>query len=311
MKNVIAYYYNLYISNILHTKSDYYFESDSNYYTFKQVTRPLEDINYLYELNIYMIKKRILMHEIVPNKDNNVITYINSVPFILMMFSINPNTKISLYDIYLINNNTIDVECNNILKRSNWVELWESKVDYIESQINELGTKYSRLNIYVNYYIGMCENAIYYVKEALNNNEKVIYTVSHKRICSNDTLCNLYDPLNCIVDFRVRDIAEYIKNVFFYENEKRAYDALINYFKNNNVYLKEALLMYGRLLYPSYFFDLYEDIVNEQVKEEKIDDIVIKSTKYEKFLYDVYVFLSNLYRTHIPSVDWIIKRSFI
>ena len=51
-----------------------------------------------------------------------------------------------------INNNTIDVECNNILKRSNWVELWESKVDYIESQINELGTKYSRLNIYVNYF---------------------------------------------------------------------------------------------------------------------------------------------------------------
>ena len=29
MKNVIAYYYNLYISNISHTKSDYYFESDS------------------------------------------------------------------------------------------------------------------------------------------------------------------------------------------------------------------------------------------------------------------------------------------
>ena len=79
---------------------------------------------------------------------------------------------------------------------------------------------------------------------------------------------------------------------------------------NNYISYKEALLFYGRLLYPSYFFDLHDDIVNNNLNEKVIEKIIIKSDLYETFLLDIYMYLSKLYNRYIPSVDWIIKRSF-
>ena len=77
----------------------------------------------------------------------------------------------------------------------------------------------------------------------------------------------------------------------------------------NYVSYKEALLLYGRLIYPSYFFDLYDDIVNLNLDENKIENIVIKSEEYEKFLVDTYIYLSKLYNRYIPRIDWLLKKS--
>lgn len=307
MKNVIAYYYGIHANEIIHRNDKYFFEYSNNKYVFEPYNRPIEDIDSLYKINKEMINNNLLVHEIVLNKENKILTYVNNTPYILMEMLANKNAKITLPEVCYINNNSVYIECDKILDRADWTTLWETKNDYFESQINEISVKYPNLCNYANYYIGLAENAIYYVRKILKTNELVYKSICHKRINSKGTFYELYHPMSFICDYRVRDIAEYIKSAFF--NDEDAYYLVEEYFKNNLISYKEALLFYGRLLYPSYFFDTYDDIVNNNLNEKIIENIVIKSSKYEDFLLDVYLYLTRLYNSYIPGVDWIIKRS--
>lgn len=308
MNNILNYYYSLHPLEISHKDNKYFFEYMGSKYVLEPFNRPLSDIDALYKINKEMIKRNILVHEIIINNENKILTYVNNTPYILMEIYINEDVRINLPEICYINNNSVGVGCDKVLDRYDWVTLWEIKNDYFESQINEIGKKYQNLCNCANYYIGLAENAIFYVREANKLQEDALTSVCNKRINSKDNLLSLYNPLCYIHDFRVRDIAEYIKSAFF--NDEDAYGLLEEYFNNNYLSYKEALLFYGRLLYPSYFFDLYDDIVNEDLDENLIDNIVVKSEEYEIFLFDVYLYLSRLYKRYIPAVDWIIKRSF-
>ena len=52
-------------------------------------------------------------------------------------------------------------------------------------------------------------------------------------------------------------------------------------------------MLYARLLYPSYYFDLYEKIMNNEVEEDALIDIISLVTEYEIFLKKVYVLISK------------------
>lgn len=308
MKNIIIYYYGLQIKEIIHKGDKYYFDYCNAKYIFEPYNRPLEDIESLYKINREMINTNILIHEIILNKDNKILTYVNNISYILIEISINMDAKISLPNICYINNTSINIKCDNILNRTDWITLWEIKNDYFESQINEIGAKYPNLSSYANYYIGLAENAIIYIRDALKLDDIAYKCVCHKRINSKDTLYELYHPISFIYDYRVRDACEYIKSAFF--NNENAYELLDEYFKNNYLSYKEALLFYGRLLYPSYFFDMYDDIINNNLNEKIIEKIILKSDLYEEFLAYVYKYLVNLYNIYIPAIDWIIKRRY-
>lgn len=309
MKNILAFYYSLHPEEIHHKDDKYFFEYMNNSYVFEVFMRPLNDIDALYNVNKQMIERGILTHEMIVNNENKILTYVNNVPYILMEINVNKDMRINLAEICYINNNSINIECDNVINRNDWVTLWEIKNDYFEAQINEIGKKYPNLCNYANYYIGLAENAISYVRNAQKIDDVALLSICHKRINYSDDLFSLYNPVNFICDYRVRDICEYIKTAFFSGDD--AYLLIINYFKNNYLSYKEALLFYGRLLYPSYFFDLHDDIVNNNLEENIIEKIIIKASSYERFLYDVYVYISKLYNRYIPAVDWIIKRSFV
>ncbi len=309
MKNIIAYYYSLHPNEISHIKDKYFFKYMGSEYVFQIFNRPLSDIDALYKVNRQMISRNILVHEIIVNNENKILTYINNIPYVLMEIYINKDARISLPEICHINNNSINMECDKIIGRYDWITLWETKNDYFEAQINEIGQKYPNLCNFANYYIGLAENAISYIN--LANQEKGVVNISicHKRIDYDDTLFSLYNPINYVCDYRVRDVAEYVKNAFFKGNN--AYKIVEEYFKNNYLTYKEALLFYGRLLYPSYFFDLHDDIVNNNLPESKIEDIIIKADEYELFLLEIYIYISKLYNRYIPGIDWILKKSFV
>ncbi len=309
MKNILGYYYGLHPEEISYKDNKYFFEYRDRKYVFEPFERPLGDIECLYKINKQMIERNILVHEIIPNNENNVITYVNNVGYILMEIYINKDARINLPEVCYINNNSIGVECNKTLNRYDWVNLWEIKNDFLEAQINEIGKKYPNLCNYANYYIGLSENAILYVKEASKLDDVALVSICHKRIDSKDNLFELYNPLRYIYDYRVRDISEYIKSAFF--NDEDVYGIVKEYFLNNYISYKEALLFYGRLLYPSYFFDLYDNIVKNELNENLIDGLVSKSEAYEKFLTNIHLYLSKLYNRYIPSIDWLIKRSYI
>ena len=63
------------------------------------------------------------------------------------------------------------------------------------------------------------------------------------------------------------------------------------------------LLFFARLLYPSYYFDVYDDIIQEKVNEESIKKYIEKNISYEIFLKDIYKYVKLKYR--MPEIEWL------
>ena len=64
-------------------------------------------------------------------------------------------------------------------------------------------------------------------------------------------------------------------------------------------------MLYARLLYPSYYFDIYEDVMNNDGDQEKIIPIINKVPEYEIFLKKAYLEISRY--TNLERIDWLMK----
>lgn len=304
MKNNIMYYYNLRIDNITQNNNNYYFTINNDNYCFTIYTRDIKESDAIYKLNKYMLSSNILVHEIIPNKDNYVVTIINNIPYILYKIYINKNKKLTINELTYLSNYTYQVD--KILTRNNWNILWSNKIDYFEYQINQMGKKYPILVDTFAYFTGLAENAISYVK--YTTLETQIETsdnpvISHRKI--NNTVESLYNPLNIILDHKSRDIAEYIKLSFLNKNTN-IYQELDSYFSSNYYSEYGLRLLYARIIYPSFYFDMYEQIIQGLRKESDLLNIVTLLDDYELYLKEMYYYLKKYH--NIPEIDWITKK---
>ena len=64
-------------------------------------------------------------------------------------------------------------------------------------------------------------------------------------------------------------------------------------------------MLYARLIYPSYYFDIYEDIMNNNGDEERLIPIINKVDDYELFLKQAYLEISKY--TNLERIDWLLK----
>lgn len=306
MKNAINYYYNLFPEKISNSNNYYYFYIDNEKYELVIYKRKTEEADSLYKFNNNLVNKNITVHKIIKNKDNNVITIINNIPYVLYKVYINEEKKVTLSEISYLSNLKIDYEKE--LMRSNWSILWSSNIDYFEYQISQNGKKYPIIVDTFSYYVGLAENAISYVNNTVLETKQEnadIGVLAHKKIRLNDRIYELYNPLNTIIDHKARDLAEYIKLSFF-KNNKNIFNELDIYFKYNYYSIYGIRLLFGRILYPSYYFDLYEDIVTGEKEEKEILQITTKIEEFEDYLYDIYYYLRKFYQ--IPEVTWLTKK---
>lgn len=304
MKNNIMYYYNLRIDNITQNNNNYYFTINNDNYCFTIYTRDIKESNEIYKLNKYMLSSNILVHEIIPNKDNYVVTIINNIPYILYKIYINKNKKLTINELTYLSNYTYQVD--KILTRNNWNILWSTKIDYFEYQINQMGKKYPILVDTFAYFTGLAENAISYVKYTTLETQMETSdnpVISHRKI--NNTIEPLYNPLNIILDHKSRDIAEYIKLSFLNKNTN-IYQELDSYFSNNYYSEYGLRLLYARIIYPSFYFDMYEQIIQGLRKESNLLNIVSLLDDYELYLKEMYYYLKKYH--NIPEIDWITKK---
>ena len=233
MKETINYYYNLNPSRINKIFDYYYFYVNNELFYFVIYDRKIDDINAIFDFNKKMISSNILVNEIIDNKDNSVITYVNKVPYILMKIYININKNITLAEISYLSNSKI-LYSNNLM-RSNWALLWIRKIDYLEYHHEHNYQKYPLLSASFDYFIGLSENAISYLNNTIKNmspDSSDIGVISHDIINIDDTIYSLYNPLNIIIDHKARDLAEYIKNSFFNDNFS-IFEELDEYFRYN------------------------------------------------------------------------------
>ena len=98
MKNAINYYYNLYPENIHQTEKGYYFIINNTRYFLIKYLGDLKEIQSIYEMQLYLLNQNFYVHPIILNTQNQILTYINNEPYILMI-TIHYNNKININDI--------------------------------------------------------------------------------------------------------------------------------------------------------------------------------------------------------------------
>ena len=113
------------------------------------------------------------------------------------------------------------------------------------------------------------------------------------------------NPLLFIFDLQVRDIAEYIKSTFF-QDEVDARIELNAFLNMERKTRYEYQMFYARMLYPSYYFDIYEQIMNNQEEEQKLIKIIEKNQQYEAFLNEIYIKICKI--IEIDKIEWINKK---
>lgn len=298
MNNFLEYFYNIKVTNIINHQK-------YSTFTYHNTLHKL----YIYEeqisINIpYNICEKLssstLTSEIIKNNNNELITNYNNHQYILLKIESNPNKKITLEEISSLSK-TIYTEKLTI----NWGTLWSNKIDYLENLINENGKKYPLIVDSFNYYVGLAENAIsYYNNITIDSNYK--YYLTHKHLKINDTVEALYNPLNMTFDYQVRDIAEYLK-ISFFNNNTYIFQEFNKYLIDNNLSLTDIKLLIARLLYPSFYFDLYEDILIDGKEEAIIINITSKSDNYEEYLSQIITYLKTSYE--IDDIPWLKRKN--
>ena len=308
MEQFLKYFYDIYIDNIYKKNNKYYFYKDNSLFCVVKNYRLPEELKDILEI-CYEMQNRFPVSQIVFNKFGQISSDYDNNNYILLKINTSMSSDITINDIIKINNSLFLNKDKKELYRNNWAKLWESKVDYFEYQIKELGRNKKIILNSFSYYIGLAENAIsianiceLYNKD--NMNETVV--LSHRRINYPCMEYEFYNPLEYIFDIQVRDVSEYLKSMFFYTDRNRTIKELKNYLLSTRLSNYEANMLYARLLYPTYYFDIYEKVIEDLKEESELLDIINKVDEYELFLKEAYFELSRMYK--IEQINWIINK---
>ena len=308
MEQFLKYFYDIYIDNLYKKDNKYYFYKDNSLFCIVKNYRLPEELKDILEI-CYEMQSRFPVSQIVFNKFGQISSDYDNNNYILLKINTSMSSDITINDIIKINNSLFLNKDKKELYRNNWAKLWESKVDYFEYQIKELGRNKKIILNSFSYYIGLAENAIsianiceLYNKD--NMNEKIV--LSHRRINYPCMEYEFYNPLEYIFDIQVRDVSEYLKSMFFYTDRNRTIKELKNYLLSTRLSNYEANMLYARLLYPTYYFDIYEKVIEDLKEESELLDIINKVDEYELFLKEAYFELSRMYK--IEQINWIINK---
>lgn len=307
MKDSINFYYNLNISEVENWNTVYRFQINKQYFYFAPFKRTLNELNDIILVSKELKARNIEVHDILLNKFGKAFTNISNQNYVLLRPIGDIYEEYDLLSILKLNNNLTLNPAKSKLYRNTWAELWSSKIDYFEYQIHELGKGKSLVLDTFSYYIGLGENAISYVvattlKYRISPLDKI--GLSHKRVAYPNYKLNFFNPLTFIFDLEVRDIAEYIKSAFFAEED--ALNILKEVLRLKRFTIYSYQLFYARLLYPSYYFDVYERIMNDEEKEEALIPYIEKAEDYEKFLANAYYEISKY--AQIERVEWLLVK---
>lgn len=307
MKETLEYYYNLDIDNLEELDGKYHFKIENQDFFFVFYNRGLEELEDIIGVCNEMFLKGINVHEVIRNRDNSFLTKVNEYNYILFKVN-NLSEEYDIFDMVNMSNKLVLNNNKSSLYRDNWGSLWSDKIDFFEYQVRELGVEKNVVKSSFSYYVGLAENAISYVNNAILKYGGVSsgrIVLSHRRVFYPNYKLNYMNPLSFVFDLEVRDVAEYLKSMFFKKDIEYCLDELKSYLSIRKLNIYEYHMFYARLLYPSYYFDVYDSVMNKNVNEEELVKIVKRSNDYEKFLKKTYLEISKYVR--LDKIDWIIE----
>lgn len=299
MKNALIYNFNIYVDELTKLNDDYYFKFQNTDFVISLYNRNIDEIMSIYKLNIYMLKNNIPTYQIILTKDNNILFMYENSYYILMIIPNLKNRLITFDDIIRFNYIFDDKDIFK-LDKSNWAYYWGNKIDYIEDQCSYLNNKYSFINNSFDYFLGLWENGISYFNYN-NLDSKSIKCICHKRVGLDTDLYYFFNPLNLLIDYKERDYGEFLKSYVYSKNW--TINELDDIFDKMNLNREDIMILITRILFPSYYFDLYEDIIiDSKRKDEMLKKINCKNIiTLLKYIFDKYKFYN------IPLIEWIKK----
>ena len=300
MKEAIIYYYNCYDTDIRLINKVARFSFKGEEFALVPLERNPKELKNLIEYNNELRKMGFNSHQIIANRFGGVISQINNCNYVLLQLMGQLNEKIDIFDI-IENSKKYRVNLKNSSKLfHNWADLWQRKVDYLETQIKLIEEKNQKVIGNFSYYIGLAENAILYYKGIDQSFEKRL-SLAHRRVFSPNIWLNYGNPLTFVFDVPCRDYAEFIKSSFFYESVRSGYENFNLLLKTEKMDKHMLELLISRLLFPSYYFDVFEEIVLNKSDEKKLLIIVEKAGDFERFLrYCFYAIKNTMEINEIP-----------
>lgn len=303
MNNIINYYYGINLINIYEYKNIISFNYNGVNYYFVRYDRDKNIIKSLLNICVELRNRGIFTNELVCNRFNKYLTPYGEGFFVLVKENVREH-KIDINDILYIQNNTVNIFFDKNLIRTNTIELWKNKIDFYEKKSVYLNKKSELIKNTLDYYIGLGENAIMYLA---NNSVKINNIVlSHQRLNDSRESIVFYNPLNYILDSRARDIADYIKLLFFYD--QKSVESILSIFKYINFSREEYILLVSRMLFPTYYFDLIDKIIIFEEDETILKKIIDKNDNYINLIKQILYYINYSLRMNIPVIEWIIKK---
>ena len=152
-------------------------------------------------------------------------------------------------------------------------DIWESRIDYIERQVNEMSND-SIINYSYNYFVGIAEILLKLLRNY--NLFDISFSLVHIRF---DTLSSIdfYNPFNLIIDLKYRDLMNYVKLI---RNEEMLISIIDKINKNSYQYF----YCFVRLVFPFTYFKNVNSYILDKNNIKKISTIVDNNTKYEQFI---------------------------
>ena len=298
MKNAINYYYQLYPLDIHQKDKKFIFSIDDTEYVlipYIDDAKRIGRIEYILKILDY---NQIKYNQIIKNTANTIVTYISNIPYVLIKININNQNNVIISDIIEFQNYMTSVLTEKI-DINNLSSLWMDKVDYFEYQVSQFGIKFPIIRHSFNYFIGLAENAIMVINSI--SKKEIVGTISHFRVSVSEKITDLYNPLNFVIDSKIRDISEYLKGkMFSYDiSSEFSYYFNLKYFSND-----EIILFLARMLYPTYYFDVCENSI-EANNEDPLKIIVSKVSLYEQNIKYIYNYLRKMFQ--IPEIGWLLS----
>ena len=294
MNSVIEYYYDIFNIKTICLNDKYIFENNGNTYLFYRVFRDAGEISLISKL----LLETNYIFNIVLNKLKMEVTNVNNDLYVLVKV----NSKLTLNNLIKKRSISNTFKYSSLIK-NNWYDMWIKKIDNITYEMVHIKGKYLFLEQYFDYFIGLSETAISYYNDTMlkyGNSLKNDLVLSYKRINFNDKYC-FFDINNLVIDHYVRDISEYFKYLFFYGDfSYNTVFSVLNFLKLSTA---EYQLLFCRLLFPTFFFVLYDLVINNKEKETKLYLIINKMNDYEVFLKKIYNYMSR--KNKITKIEWL------
>ena len=288
MKEFIEYNYDLRFDDLAILNNLLYFKHLDKFYIISNFNR--DEVEFEKVLN-YLISNNLKFLKVVMNKKGSYISEFNGKKYVVMESD--------------CENEIIDfpICIGGLINENNyWNEIWENRVVQLEKHKSELSLNKDIFYI-LNYYIGLIEICIYNYNLLIRKyGQKNGLSIQHNRIEFPMYSFSYYNPVNYLFDFEFRDFAEYLKMRFFYSDFST--DEAISVIDNYNFDNFSINMFFVRLIYPTYFLELYDMQNKNNVYSDLFYDLLKKSSQYENFILKLITAMSSKY-------EIIIKYPFI